>query len=81
MTTFTVRLSDIVAAIERKGDGRKIDQSTLRLMCANGVLTRYAEKDGNSWRIPLDVATDLIEHWKPYSRWEPSAEILAAYSR
>ena len=80
MTTFTVRLSDIVRGVERKADGRKIDQSTLRLMCANGALAQFAEKDGNSWRIPLDVATDLIEHWKPYTRWEPSPQVVANHS-
>lgn len=80
MTTFTVRLSDIVGAIEKKGDGRKIDQSTLRLMCANGALKDYAEKDGNSWRIPLDVATDFIDNWQPYTRWRPSPQVAANHN-
>lgn len=73
MTAFTVRLSDVAKGINERGDGSRIDTSTLRVMCDRGVLKDYAEKDGNSWRLPLDIARDLIENWKPYTRWQPAA--------
>ena len=77
MTAFTVRLSDVARKIMARGDGIRIDTSTLRVMCDRGPLKPYAEKDGNSWVLPLDIAQDLIENWKPYTRWEPSQQTVA----
>lgn len=54
-------------------NGRHIDESTIRYMCRDGVLKNRARRDGWTWLVPKDVAEDLAENWRKYSRWAPKA--------
>ncbi len=57
-----MNLRKIADAI-RKGD-QEIDQSTLRLMCIQGCLTRFAFKENNEWVLPAYAAEDFITRYR-----------------
>jgi len=83
MTAQTRRMPDFRVGIMQiarqiRDHGRRIDPSTLRTMCTVGCLATWAEKDGRTWTLPAILAADLVENWRPYTRWEPSIATVKA---